>query len=190
MKKPLMDWRESRNRSQAGQDIFVLTMLGWKRNGTYLEIGAAHPDLHNNTCLLSDEFGWTGLSVEIDRGYAPLWESRRPNDDIIFADVLTMPILPDPTGRIDYLQVDIDPATASLACLKRLPHDKMRFSVITFEHDFYLNDGEVRNESRQFLSGLGYVLAVPDVTVVYPFGSGQAVPYEDWWIDPQTVRLS
>ncbi len=31
------------NHSQAYQDLFVLTMLGGKKNGRYLEIGGNHP---------------------------------------------------------------------------------------------------------------------------------------------------
>ena len=40
------------NHSQAYQDLFVLTMLGSKKNGRYLEIGANHPTAFNNTWLL------------------------------------------------------------------------------------------------------------------------------------------
>ena len=41
-----------RNYSQALQDIFVLTMLNGKQNGTYVEIGGAHPTNINNTFFL------------------------------------------------------------------------------------------------------------------------------------------
>ena len=51
-----------RNYSQALQDIFVLTMLNGKQNGTYVEIGGAHPTNINNTYLLEKNFNWTGIS--------------------------------------------------------------------------------------------------------------------------------
>ena len=45
-----------RNYSQAYQDMFVLTMLNGKRNGTYLEIGAMDAKFINNTFLLETMF--------------------------------------------------------------------------------------------------------------------------------------
>ena len=41
-----------RNYSQCYQDMFVLTLLDGKTNGTYLEIGSADPYYGNNTALL------------------------------------------------------------------------------------------------------------------------------------------
>ena len=45
------------NYSQAFQDMFVLSMLDGKRNGTYVEIGGDHPVVINNSYLLESEFG-------------------------------------------------------------------------------------------------------------------------------------
>jgi tetratricopeptide (TPR) repeat protein len=53
-----------KNYSQTYQDMFTLTMLNGKRNGTYFEIGAADPFHGSNTALL-EEFGWKGTSLEI-----------------------------------------------------------------------------------------------------------------------------
>ena len=39
----------SENYSQANQDLFVLKVLDFKRNGTYLEIGAYEPVSISNT---------------------------------------------------------------------------------------------------------------------------------------------
>jgi len=41
-----------RNWSQTYQDLFVLSMVDGKRNGTYLEIGCAEPFKNNNTAYL------------------------------------------------------------------------------------------------------------------------------------------
>ena len=60
--------------------------------------------------------------------------------------------------QVDYLQVDIDPCVQSLNCLKILPLDTYRFSVITFETDEYRGgDGpRVRAEEREILKRHGY----------------------------------
>ena len=64
-----------KNYSESFQDIFVLQCFNGKKNGTYLEIGAGNPISGNNTYLLSDKFGWEGLSI--DYGYDD-W-----NDDVV-----------------------------------------------------------------------------------------------------------
>ena len=45
-----------KNHSQAGQDLFVLSVLNGKRNGKYLEIGSRRHYYGNNTWLLESEF--------------------------------------------------------------------------------------------------------------------------------------
>jgi len=79
-------------------------------------------------------------------------------------------------SRIDFLQVDIEPAEATLEALEKVMHGNFRFSIITFEHDHYQNGPDIRNRSRDFLSNLGYHLLIGDVMT-----GGQ--PFEDWWID-------
>ena len=52
------------NYSQALQDVFVLSVLDGKRNGTYLEIGGDDGIAINNTYILETEYDWTGLAFE------------------------------------------------------------------------------------------------------------------------------
>ena len=54
-----------RNFSQVYQDMFILSMLDGKRNGTFLEIGAADPLLGNNTYLLEKDFDWKLIELEV-----------------------------------------------------------------------------------------------------------------------------
>ena len=126
-----------RNYSQALQDIFVLTMLNGKQNGTYVEIGGAHPTNINNTYLLEKDFNWTGISFEINADLANYYNSQRSNQCICtdatqvnYSEVFEENNLPN---QIDYLQVDIDPSYQSLASLKKIDLETYRFSVITFE---------------------------------------------------------
>jgi hypothetical protein len=85
--------------------------------------------------------------------------------------------------RVDYLQVDIEPAANTLLALKQLPLNDYRFSVITFEHDLYFSpeNAAVKQEQIDILSSLGYVLAAENVKV------DENRAFEDWWIDPQVI---
>lgn len=202
------------NFSQAFQDIFVLSMLGGMEGGTYLEIGAHHPTDNNNTFLLHQNYGWRGISVDIDASHRILWRKMRPRSRLVIGDALTidyrealphwfvhlkkagwqsfLPRLWPRAGlegvrRIDYLQLDIEPSAHTLAVLKALPLDACRFSVITFETDIYAGDPRARDESRALLYAQGYQLIGPDVSVLYAPISSEPIPFEDWWVDPQVV---
>jgi FkbM family methyltransferase len=52
------------SQSQYKQDIFVLTQLGFKRNGYFVEFGATNGLELSNTYLLEKEFNWTGILAE------------------------------------------------------------------------------------------------------------------------------
>lgn len=176
--------------SQAGQDKFVLDMLNYKNNGVYVEIGAWHSSDISNTYLLEKDYGWTGVSFEIVQERVDEFNLNRINkcyaaDATVFDyealfDELNLP------KRIDYLQVDIEPAKNSLYALMALPLKKYRFSTITFEHDLYIdpNNAKVKRKQKEILSGLGYVLYKENVRETYTNG-----PFEDWWIDPKAVKL-
>lgn len=178
---------------QAFQDIFVLSLLNGKKNGTYLEIGGHEPQFLNNSYLLSTDYDWKGVSIEYDIQYKPRWEQTRPNDKYIEHDALTLnygQILKETFGDlkiIDYLQCDIEPSTHTFETLQRIPHDEYRFGVITFETDYYTGGDSVfiREESREFLSNLGYTLVIPDVIV--ELGT-ERHPFEDWYVDMNLVN--
>jgi hypothetical protein len=148
---------------------------------------------NNNTYLLHREFGWSGVSLELDPVHFPHWLAHRPRSTLAIADALQVDYadaLPRWFGsnrRIDYLQLDIDPSIHTLAVLKRLPLDDFRFSVITFETDAYSQDFRARDESREILARHGYELVGRDVLVLYPPASPAPIPFEDWWVDPAVV---
>lgn len=175
------------NYSQSWQDIFVLTMLNGKRNGTYLELGASDPTYMNNTCLLSKKFGWTGISIDFRSELTPLWHRQRPLDDFRLLDAWNIDyqdLFKQLPTQIDYLQVDLD-ETCSLPILKKLP-TSTRFSVITFETDIFAGNRYVQTESRKYLTGLGYQLLIDNVAVKnYPTKTWE--PFEDWYVDPAVI---
>lgn len=180
------------NFSQAYQDMFVLSCLGGKRNGTYLEIGAYHATSLSNTYLLESSFGWGGISIDIEESVRSSFSVSRKSN-LIIGDALTLDykkILSEyhMPKRIDYLQVDIEPQNNTLECLKKIPLDDYRFSVITYETDFYdpsFNREESlrnREESREILKSKGYLLLAGNVCNL-----SEKDPFEDWYIDPEVI---
>lgn len=184
------------NFSQAFQDLFVLKMLGGKKHGTYLEIGANHPTFHSNTFLLHSIFDWEGISIEFDSKCFVDWPHLRPKSNFLISDALIIDYkkalnfwFPNSNRRVDYLQLDIDPSINTLTVLKRLPLDDFRFTVITFETDAYTGDLRARDESRKLLNSYGYRLLGPDVSVVFKDISQNPIAFEDWWIDPLEINI-
>lgn len=175
------------NYSQCYQDMFVLGVLNGKNGGTYLEIGSGDPWVSNNTALL-EQFGWKGISVEINPKDVNKFNRQRKNlvaegdaTEIDYEELFQEVGLEN--KDFDYLQVDCEPASTTFAALKKIPHDKYRFAVITYEHDCYAEGDAVRDESREFLSGLGYVLVGSNISV------DEFHPYEDWWVHPELVDM-
>ncbi len=172
--------------SQVGQDKFVLTMLQNKSNGKYIEIGAFHPKNISNTYLLERDYSWEGFSLDIVSEYVDNFNSVRKNkcvlaDGTLFDYDEHIKKIWGDIDRIDYLQVDCEPAENTYKCLTAVPLDKYRFSVITFETDYYSYGESVRDASREYLMDYGYVLVAADVNNV---GND---PFEDWYVDPTVV---
>lgn len=172
-----------KNYAQSYQDLFVLSMLDGKRNGTYLEIGCAGPFYNNNTALLETQFGWDGVSIDINNDEVRKFSQERDNE-VICADA-TMLDYDEVLGSmkdIDYLQIDCDPPYVTLAILKRIPFDTHRFATITFEHDTYVDiEHDVKEKSRKYLRSKGYKLIASDIAFNHKDS------YEDWWVHPDLV---
>jgi hypothetical protein len=189
--------------SEVGQDLFVVNQLNGKRNGVFLDIGAGHPTFNNyqgwqqgdtwidgwyegnNTFLLERDYGWTGVCVDLDSRWNEAWKTRRAkflnqNALEIDYDKLLSEIAVD--GVVDYLSLDLEPASVTYECLLRIPFDKYRFSAVTYEHDSYRFGHHFRNESRELFLKHGYRLVEKDVKC--PSGG----EYEDWYVH-ESVNL-
>ena len=170
--------------SQAGQDKFVLESLDYKRNGFYVEIGAYHSKDISNTYVLEKDYGWSGVSFEIVPDWVDEFNLNRINKCYL-ADATTFDYESlfeelNVPKQIDYLQVDIEPASNSLLALLALPLEKYRFSVITFEHDLHYDPKnlEIKNKQKEILLNLGYTLEKENVVCNH-----KDYPFEDWWLD-------
>lgn len=174
-----------KNYSQMYQDIFVLSMLDGKKNGTYLEIGSGNPETGNNSYLLENVFSWTGVSI--DKAVNSSMYRKRVNtyimDDALSVDyqeIISKYI--SSMGIVDYLQIDCDPPKQSYEILKKIPFDLYKFAVITFEHDYYCDkEKKYRALSRDFLNSVGYEMVAGNV------GVNSFFPFEDWWVHPDLV---
>jgi hypothetical protein len=82
----------------------------------------------------------------------------------------------------DYLQLDCEPARNTFEALLLIPFEKYRFAVITYEHDWYIDeDKTMRDKSRKYLQMMGYELVVPNISI------DKENWFEDWWIHPNLV---
>ena len=177
-----------RNYSQIYQDMFILSILNGKKNGTFLEIGGADPFKGNNTALLEKTFGWNGVSIEYDEKFIQNYRNNRSasllRDNALTIDYERLLEENFEGNVIDYLQLDIEPAKNTYECMLRIPFDQYKFAVITYEHDYYVDvTRSYREKSREFLRSKGYLLVVNDLS---PDGKSN---FEDWWVHPEVVDL-
>lgn len=181
--------------SQACQDYFILKMLDYKQNGTFLEIGSNHPIACNNTHLLRTSYNWKGIMIEYDKNFEILYKNECKNIVYVIGDARTVEYkrLFEENNfpkNIDYLQIDLDVNNRStldtLELLDRTVFDTYTFATITFEHDIYTgNFFDTREKSRYILKNRGYILVFPDVSVFY---EGKDCQFEDWYIHPGLVK--
>jgi hypothetical protein len=172
------------NYSQASQDIFVLSCLNGKKNGTFLDLGCHEPKYINNTYLLETKFGWKGTSIDIEEKYTKLYENFRTcnvlTEDCTKVDYKKIISMYE-TNHIDYLSLDLEPASITFECLKSIPLGEIEFSVITYEHDFYRFGDTYRRLSREVLESYGYKRICSDV-------KDNGFSYEDWYYNPKYVN--
>lgn len=172
------------NNSRHFQDMFVLSALNGRRNGTFVELGSGHPELFNNTLLLEKEFGWKGISLDNSERMCHIY-SRKRQSNVILDDAGTIDYKSLFTRhcferKIDFLRINAE--KASIDALKNIPFDNYEFDVIQFQHNAVWWGNDFRKESREILSKLGYILLVSDVAV------DPSSPYEDWWVHPRIAH--
>jgi len=177
------------NWSQAGQDLFVLSMLNGLRDGTYLEIGSCYGESMSNTCLLERDFGWRGVGIDINTEFVGEYNATRHNKSVCGdATTADYPAMLRSAGIedtvIDYLSCDCEPASNTLKALQQVLTSGLKFAIITFEHDEYANlpDVTVKTESRRLLKEQGYVLVASNISA-----AGDTTSFEDWWANPELV---
>lgn len=173
------------NYSQCYQDMFVLTMHNGKREGTFIEIGCDDGFFNSNTALLETVFGWKGTSIDISEDKIKKFKTQRSSNtiamDALKIDFKTL-LNKD---QYDYLQVDCEPANTSFRILQRIPLDRVKFGVITFEHDNYCDeDQSIKIKSRKYLESFGYIMVVNNIS------EDRYSDFEDWYVHPDLIEKS
>jgi tetratricopeptide (TPR) repeat protein len=176
-----------KNFSQCYQDMFVLSMLNGKKNGTYVEIGGGDPFWGNNSALLEQNYDWKGVSLEYNQELVNKYSTQRKNK-VLCKNALEMDyskLLKEhfDTNEIDYLQLDCEPSKSTFEILLSIPFDEYKFAVITYEHDHFVDVTRTyRTKSRNYLKMMGYELVVNDI------GPTDWYSFEDWWVHPDLVN--
>ena len=178
--------------SQARQDDFVVSVLGGKKGGCWLELGGNHPITISNTYYLEKELGWSGITVEMDPKWHPLYQQYRPNMFAVIADATSVNYLEQIRNLkmphdIDYLQIDLEPSNRSpltaLEILDRTVMGEYHFNVVTFEHDIYTgNHFDTRNKSRDIFARRSYIRLFSNV-----YCNQTHWPFEDWYCFPTVL---
>jgi hypothetical protein len=176
--------------SQSFQDIFALEIC---KNKTYIEIGANRPIKRNNTLLL-EQNNFLGYSVEFNIKWQRFWQKAKRKNNIYFANAITFDYATanaenNLNNNIGYLSCDIEPVANTFSALKKVLNDGVTFECITFEHDYYQSDTDLRPKVDSFLKKRGYKIAVYNV---YLYPEKQNL-FETWYvhqsIDFETVSF-
>lgn len=65
--------------SQEGEDLILARILGEKKEGFYIDVGAHHPKRFSNTFLFYKR-GWRGINIEARPGSKKIFDKIRPYD--------------------------------------------------------------------------------------------------------------
>lgn len=172
--------------SECSQDRFVLNTLNHKKNGIWVELGCKGPYVGSNTHLLEKNYGWSGISIDIDYHEVGLWSGERNTDGLICYDALQINYLElfkkyNLPPVIDYLSVDLEPPPITFEVLSKIPFNDYKFRVITFEHDHYKTDyisSGLKKKSRDFFLNLGYKMIPEEISNSYHQNVSLS---EDWY---------
>lgn len=179
--------RPERFFGQAAQDLFVASMSS-NDFGCFVDLGAGDPEVYSNTVLLERVFGWRGVLADI--ATRDLLVRDRSSQNAIFGDAFDDDVdaaivkLAGDRGWIDYLSLDLEPPDLTLRRLCSLPLDRVRFGIVTCEHDLYRDPtGSIKAAMAGILVHHGYRLVADNVLMISRSGDECAlVPVEDWWV--------
>ncbi len=69
---------EKKRYSQFDEELIIRDFFQDRRNGFFLDVGAADPQRNSTTYYLEKHLGWSGLAIDALPRYAPRYESERP----------------------------------------------------------------------------------------------------------------
>jgi hypothetical protein len=169
--------------SQAGQDLFVIEKTKNLKNGLFVDIAAGDPVFINNTFLLETSYGWDGISIELDGRWNEQWKKRKSlflNNDAfsidytsLFENFLAKHKINN--KHFNYLSLDLEPPELTNQLLHILPLNEYTFDIITYEHDLYRVGDKFKNDAKDYLYSLGYIIEKENIQCENNI-------FEDWYI--------
>ncbi len=122
-----------RSHSQGMQDVWALFETAEKRDGYFVEFGAANGIELSNSYLLSEGYGWRGVLAEPHPDFVEALRVNRPNDYVsdkaVWArsgETLTFAMT-----RVPYLSVLVDVNPPGLHRRKALKHTEIAVQTIS-----------------------------------------------------------
>lgn len=145
--------------SEFTQDQDMDILMGYKTDGTFVDIGSNHFCSGNNSYFFELNRNFKGIGIDIDPKYANGWANNRKNP-FICADATKIDYkslfeehnLPK---IIDFISIDVDPAEVSMAALIEVIKSGYQFNIIDFE---VANDPPVTLQCKELLESKGYKL--------------------------------
>ncbi len=92
---------DMRSWAEDAEDLLVHGLLATTTPKTFLDVGANHPTANSVTYFLSLR-GWTGVAVDPNPSFEPLWNAERPQDRFIRAGASSS------AGHLDFHEFDPD----------------------------------------------------------------------------------
>lgn len=111
--------------SQEGEDCVLTRFFADqpKRRGTYVDIGAHHPERFSNTKLFYDR-GWRGISIDPRPGFADEFLRARPDDVALELAISDRP------GELTYFMFDEPALNGFDDALSRQRDETTDFSIV------------------------------------------------------------
>jgi FkbM family methyltransferase len=94
--------------SEFGEDFIAAVLLGFKKNGFYVDVGAFRPKELSATYYFYKKLNWSGIVVEPNPTAKEAFESQRPRDKFVNKGVT------DENGRLTYYEFN-DPTLNSFS---------------------------------------------------------------------------
>lgn len=162
--------------SLEGEDLILASLLRDVESGTYIDAGANHPIVINNTFGFYER-GWTGLAIDGNSAFAALWAELRPRDT--FAQGLLSDTVKETDFQIfpDHTMSSMDADTSRRYAARfeggAVRVDTMKTSLLAdmrktylAEREIHLLSVDVEGEDLKVLMGADLPVMRPGVIVV------------------------
>ena len=194
--------KDMKSYSQAGQDLWVLDNLNYKKKGFFLDIGAYDGVKFSNSYLLEKDYEWDGLLIEAHPNSVEKIIKIRSNKCLNYAisnengkvyfesnegtgskvsnsgieiNSITLTSLFEIYNVphiIDYMSLDIE--GYEFKALEKFPFNTHKCLLLTVEHNLYCDGDKNKNKIKKILTENNYRIVKENV-------ESEGKPFEDWY---------